>query len=201
MKMARTLFKDNRVFYYITLIIWLSACICGNVCAFRLGNDGFLDISAYVKTTLETDMSVWSFIRLGILENVRFFVVLIVCSSAPILLPLIFALTGFKGFAAGFTSAIIIRIYALRGAMLCFGTVVLPYMFSMPIIFMMIVSACVFSFDRRKNATPIYRNDKSKEWFTYILIQMILLFLLCIISVAEGFWSKFALALGLLSDG
>ena len=193
--MAKSLFKDNRIFYYITLIIWLSACICGNVCAFRLGDDGFLDISAYVKTTLETEMSVWSFIRLGILENVRFFVVLIVCSSAPIFLPLIFALTAFKGFAAGFTSAVIIRIYALRGALLCLGTVVLPYVFSMPIIFMMIVSACDFSLSRRKTAAPLYRHDKSKEWFTYILLQMILVFLLCIISVAESFLSKFAIAL------
>ena len=191
--MAKSLFKDNRAFYYITLIIWLSTCICGIVCAFRLSDDGFLDISAYVKTTLETEMSVWSFIRLGILENVRFFVVLIVCSSAPILLPLIFALTAFKGFAAGFTSAVIIRIYSFKGALLCLGTVVLPYVFSMPIIFMMIVSACDFSLGRRK--APLYRNDKSKEWFSYILLQMILLFLLCVISVAESFLSKFAIAL------
>lgn len=191
--MAKTLFKNNRIFYYITLITWLSACICGNVCAFRLGDDGFLDISAYVKSTLEAEMSVWSFIRLGILGNVRFFVVLIVCSSAPIFLPLIFAFTAFKGFAAGFTSAVLIRIYAAKGVLLCFGSVVLPYMFSMPIIFMMTVSACAFSLSRRKAAPSAYRRDNSKEWFTYILLQIVLLFLLCVISVAEGFWSKFVI--------
>ncbi len=193
--MAKSLFKSNRVFYYITLIIWLSACICGNVCALRLGGNGFLDISTYVKTTLETEMSVWSFIRLGILENVRFFVVLIVCSSAPIFLPLIFALTAFKGFAAGFTSAVIIRIYSLKGALLCLGTVVLPYVFSMPIIFMMIVSACDFSLGRIKSSSLSYARDKSKEWFSYITLQIILVSLLCVISAAEGFLSKFALGL------
>ncbi len=188
--MAKTLFQKNRFFYYITLIIWVWTCSWGILCALRLTGDRFYDISSYVKTTFSEKMSVWAFIKLGLLENVRFLIVLIISSSAPILLPLIFALTAFKGFAVGFTSAIIIRIYAIKGALVCLGTVVLPYSFSMPFVFMMTVYACAFSYKKRKSASLGYGYDKSKEWFSYIAVQLCLTAILCVILVLNSFLSK-----------
>jgi len=192
---AKSFFKENRVFYYITLITWLASAVCGIICAVRLEGTPFEDISAYVKQTLSTEMSAGAFIKLGTGENVRFLIMLLVCSSAPVFLPATLFLSAFKGFSAGFTSAVIIKIYSLKGALVCLGTVVLPCTFSMPVIFIMIVSALRFSVRKTEKHSPRYGNDRSKEWFSYILLQLILTFLLSVITVAESFLSKLIIGL------
>ncbi len=195
MKLARSIFGENRVFYYIALIVWLSSAFAGIFCALRLEGAGFEDISTYVGETLGKEMSAGAFIKLGIKENISFLIVLIVCSSAPVFVPVSLALCAFKGFASGFTSSIIIRLYSLRGVLIAFGAVILPYAFSMPVIFMMIVSALRFSVGHGTKHRFGYEKDKSKAWFSYISFQLILTSLLSLITVAESFISKLVMGL------
>ena len=71
MNTAKRLFSQNRGLYYLALFAWIAACVCGIICASRLGGEGFDDVSAYVKDTLAT-ASAWKSIRLGAGENLKF---------------------------------------------------------------------------------------------------------------------------------
>ena len=194
MNTAKRLFSQNRGLYYLALFAWIAACVCGIICASRLGGEGFDDVSAYVKDTLAT-ASAWKSIRLGAGENLKFLICLLAVSSAIVLMPLTVGLIVFKGFAAGFTAAVIIRIYSARGIALSAATVVLPYAFSLPLLFMMFVAALRFPMQDRAERLAPSRAEKRRQWAAYALMQTILTMLLCAIGVAEAFLSQLVVKL------
>lgn len=194
MNTAKRLFSQNRGLYYLALFAWIAACVCGIICASRLGGEGFDDVSAYVKDTLATT-SAWKSIRLGAGENLKFLICLLAVSSAIVLMPLTVGLIVFKGFAAGFTAAVIIRIYSARGIALSAATVVLPYAFSLPLLFMMFVAALRFPMQDRTERLAPSRAEKRRQWAAYALMQTILTVLLCAIGVAEAFLSQLVVKL------
>ena len=194
MNTAKRLFSQNRGLYYLALFAWIAACVCGIICASRLGGEGFDDVSAYVKDTLAT-ASAWKSIRLGAGENLKFLICLLAVSSAIVLMPLTVGLIVFKGFAAGFTAAVIIRIYSARGIALSAATVVLPYAFSLPLLFMMFVAALRFPMQDRTERLAPSRAEKRRQWAAYALMQTILTALLCAIGVAEAFLSQLVVKL------
>lgn len=192
MNTAKRLFLQNRGLYYLALFAWIAACVCGIICAARLGGDGFDDVSTYVQDTFSS-ASAWKSIRLGTGENIKFLICLLAVSSAMVLMPLTVGLIVFKGFAAGFTAAVIIRIYSARGIALSFATVVLPYAFSMPLLFMMFVAALRFPLQGKDERIPPSRAEKRRQWAAYALMQTALTALLCAIGVAEAFLSQLVL--------
>ncbi len=192
MNTAKRLFSQNRGLYYLALFAWIAACVCGTICASRLSGDGFDDVSAYVADTLGTT-SAWKSIRLGLGENLKFLICLLAASSAMVLMPLTVGLIVFKGFAAGFTAAVIIRIYSARGIALSIATVVLPYAISLPLLFMMFVAALRFPMQGKAERIPPTRAEKRRQWAAYALMQTALTALICAIGVAEAFLSQIAL--------
>ena len=190
---SNSIFKENRSLYYIILIIWLSASLAGVICAFTLSGDVFPDISAYVKETMEDGISVQSYIKIDVKENAKFLFALIISSCAPVFLPVVFALAAFKGFSIGFTSSFIIRLYSFKGALVCFGAVILPYAFSLPVIFAMILSSVRFSLKKRNERS--FGERKTGEWISYIIKQSLFASLLCLIGTVEAFISKFLIEL------
>ena len=192
MSAAKRMFSQNRALYYLVLFVWSGACVCGTICAFRLSGGSFNDVHAYVADNLAAS-SAWKTIKLGFGENLKFVICLLAASSAMVLMPLTVGLIVFKGFAAGFTAAVIIRIYSAKGIVLSVATVVLPYALSMPLLFMMFVAALRFPMQGKNERIPPSLASKRRQWPAYTLMQLLLTALICAIGVAEAFLSQLVL--------
>lgn len=190
MNTAKKFFAQNKALTFFVSVIWLAACVCGILCAAKLSGDGFYNVQEYVINVIDKGASVWEIIKLGLSENLKFLICLLVASSVIIFLPLTLALIAFKGFAAGFTAAIIIKIYKLNGIFISFGTVVLPFVFSLPMYFMMFVAALRFPLQNRKDRIVLNSAEKRQMWFSYAAAQLVLMLLVCIITVMEAFLSQ-----------
>lgn len=190
MNTAKKFFAQNKALTFLVWVIWLSACVCGILCAARLGGDGFDNVREYVINVIDNGASVWEIIKLGLSENLKFLICLLITSSVIFFLPLTLALVAFKGFAAGFTAAIIIKIYKLNGIFISFGTVVLPFVFSLPMYFMMFVAALRFPMQNHKERLVLSPHEKRQMWFSYAAAQLVLMLLICAITVVEAFLSQ-----------
>lgn len=193
MNTAKKVFSQNKALFCGAAVVWLAACVCGIVCTLRLGGEVFEDVRDYVLSTLSAGASVWEIVKLGISENLRFLVCLLITSYAAPLLPLTAALIAFKGFSAGFTASVIIRIYRLKGMLISFGAVVLPFAFSMPLYFMMFVAALKFPLQKKRERMPLSPSEKRRQWLSYAAMQLVLTALVSAVTVAEAFLMQLVL--------
>ena len=193
MNAAKKVFSQNRALFCGAAVVWLAACVCGIVCTLRLDSEVFEDVRTYVLSTLTSGASVWEIVKLGISENLRFLICLLITSYAALLMPLTAALIAFKGFATGFTASVIIRIYRLKGMLISFGAVVLPFAFSMPLYFMMFVAALKFPLQKKRERMPLSPSEKRHQWLSYASMQLVLTALISAITVAEAFLMQLVL--------
>ena len=193
MNSARKIFSQDKAFYCLTLILWFSACICAVFFVFKSDGEIFSGANKYVADTLSHGVGVWSYVKLGCLQNIELMIFLLIASSAPVLLPITVALIIFKGFSLGFTSALLIKVYYFKGLGLCFGTVVLPYTFYIPILFKMFTLTLSFPLKKDTGYSSFRSESRRKDWAVHSISICLYTLILCIINFIGAFTTLFSI--------
>lgn len=186
-------FSQNSKWFLVSLSVWIAAVVCGLICA--AGTDGkvFDETVEYVNSMFVQKTHLRTLIGNSVAAEFKYVLFITISSSAPVLLPVTLALIAFKGFSAGFTATLIIKIYSLKGIGISLLAIVLPMMFSLPVYFIIFVSALKYSAD--KMTLSASQGTGGKKLTSHLLSQLILFGLLCIIAVIRGILTLTAQAL------
>ena len=191
MNIATRICKENKHTTVFVLMIWFAACICAICCSTLLDGSAYGGIAEYVEATVSEQNGIWKIAKNGLAENLKFIVCILICSLHTIFIPLTLALMAFKGFSAGFTAAILIRVYQFKGAFMCFFAIVIPLSLSLMISVAVAVIAVRFPF-LQKREHPFLRNgEKRNMWLSYVALQLGLGAMLCVITFIEAVISYF----------
>ncbi len=186
-------FFQNSKWFIISLAVWLAAGICGIVCAAATEGAVFDKTFEYVNSVFSQKTNLRTLTGNAIASEFKYVLLITLSSSAPVLLPATLALIAFKGFSAGFTATVIIKIYSLKGIGVSLLAVVLPMVFYLPVYFMIFVSSLKYSGE--KLMPPPLRSIDGKTFASHLLSQFLLFALLCIGAVIQGIFTLAAQAL------
>ena len=186
-------FSQNSKWFLIALTVWLAASVCAVVCAAGTKGAVFDETYEYVSLAFSKKMSLGTLIKNGIVSDFKYVLFISLASSAPVLLPVTLALIAFNGFSAGFTATVIIKIYSLKGIAVSALAVVLPLSLSLPVYFLVFVSALKYSGDKMKSVR--LKNPEAKKLTSHLLSQFILFGVLCVLAVMRGILTMMAQAL------
>ncbi len=185
MNTVKSYFAENKKIFAFSFFIWFAALICGMYCAAHATGERYDDIFSYTDTVISNTASFSKILKNGLTINVKFVIITVISSSLFVFLPFTCALVMFKGFSAGFTVAFLLRAYAWRGAVFTFFTIVLPYVFSLPVYFLIFVSSIKFPIERIRRRGHSSLSDGRRAWFEYGVLMIAACVLLCVITFFE----------------
>ena len=180
-------FSQNSKWFLVSLSVWIAAVICAIVCAAGTEGKVFDETFEYVSASFANGASVRTLLGNAIYSDFKYVLFITLSSTAPVLLPITMILIAFKGFSAGFTATMIIKIYSLKGIAVSMLTIVLPMFFSLPVYFVIFVSTLKYSGEKLK--LPSNRKGDEKKLTSHLLSQFILFGLLCITDVIQALFT------------
>ena len=189
MNFYKNYIKDHFAAFYISLGIWIISLCIGMYVAFTIGEDSAKDVDLYIQSIINAKNSYLRVLKNGFITNLQYTFLLCASSSFFLFLPFSVMLIGFKGFAAGFTSSFIIRLYALKGVAATITGVILPLCFSLPVLFIMFVSVLEFPIGAFRLRNQISSGDRWKMYLANVAKIFVLFLLLSFITAVEAFLS------------
>ena len=189
MKFYKNYIKDHFATFTVSSIIWIVSLFIGMYVALTIDEDSAKDVDLYIQSIINAKNSYFLVLKNGFITNFQYTFLLCVSSSFLLFLPFSLMLIGFKGFAAGFTSSSIIRLYALKGVAATITGIVLPLCFSLPVLFIMFVSTLEFPICTFRLRNRISSGERWKMYFTNVAKMSVLFLLLSFITAIEAFLS------------
>lgn len=183
MKHIRIFLVRYRAYTSACMVIWMCALVFGIYSACTKGGD-LPEISAYTASVAENDMSYGGTLVNSLGIHLKYILALLVSSSFAITLPVSMFLIGFKGYCAGFAALSIIRIYGVKGYVMTFFSLVVPYALTMPVWLMMYVLGLKYQMLRIKTGHRYPAEQKNKEWLSYAAAMLVLFGCLCLFECA-----------------
>lgn len=178
--------KEHYGLFIISFTLWLSAVFIGMYIAFSSDKALAEEIRQYIVSSVGGKHSFASVFKNGVITNFKYSLALIISSMSVVFLPAAAFLIAFKGFSAGFTSMFLIKLYGLSGLGTSLTAVVIPLVFSLPVLFMMFVLSLYTPISIFTSRRQISAEEKWKIQFSYIIKIFILFFLLCLINIFEA---------------
>ncbi|MBQ4528034.1 MAG: hypothetical protein II998_08175 [Clostridia bacterium] len=188
MTALKSFFCRNRKLFIQILIAWMAGVICSAFCGATLSGKNYEEICRYISSSFSGNVPVWTVIKNGLSQNLKFTVAAALFSASSVFLPLTLLLSAFKGFATGLTSTLIIRIYTWRGVCASAVAIVIPQTLILPVYFAMLICAIRYPIERKNS---IKRGiAPSRAGFISHLSELAILFVcLCVLSFAEALLS------------
>ena len=188
MKHITGFFVRNRIYAFICIAIWSASLVLGaySVCV-RNGSD-FEKVLGYTSAVLNYDMESGEMFRNSVVTHFKHSAAFLLCSSFIITFPVSVFLIGFKGYCAGFAAGSLVRAYGIRGSLISFCTLVIPYCVTVPLLFIMYVLGMKYQIMRIRYHMIYSRNQKKKEWLMYAAAMCICFLCLCLFSYVEAFF-------------
>ncbi len=178
--------KEHYGLFIISFTLWLSAVFIGMYIAFASDEAMAEEIRQYIVSSVGAKHSFTSVFTNGVVTNFKYSLALIISSMSVVFLPVSAFLIAFKGFSAGFTSMFLIKLYGLSGLGTSLTAVVIPLVFSLPVLFMMFVLSLYTPINIFTSRRQISAEEKWKIQFSYIIKIFILFFLLCLVTIFEA---------------
>lgn len=186
MNTLRNYFAENKGFFKLIFFLWFAALVCGMYCAAVFNGERYAGICGYTDDIINSSASFTMILKTGITVDIKYVILIVISSSLVIFLPITCAFVAFKGFSAGFTVAFLIRVYTWKGAVITFFTIVLPYVFSLPIYFTIFISALKFPVERMRRRGSASLADGRRAWFEYGILMLLSCAILCVITFFEA---------------
>ena len=188
MNFYKEFIKNRFALFIVSLSVWITSLLAGVYYVSIADKSGTEAIGEYIQNILSSDSAFFEVFKNGFGANLCFTLFLCISSALIILIPLTIFLIGFKGFSAGYTSAFIIKLYRLRGAVVSLGAIAVPLFFSLPAIFMMFMLSMETNIQNFHNHPGA--DIRLKSYSSYCFKMLLLFCYLTAISLAEAFISR-----------
>jgi len=195
MNFFKTYIKNNKLFLFLSFIIWLCAAFLGIYFAFSAQTGLAENVCAYISSLGASKKGFWAIFKNGVLTNFKYCLFMSISSSLYILFPATLILIGFKGFSAGFTAMFVVRLFGTNGALASLVSVVFPLFLSLPALFIMFAECMKHQavlFRRRKKLS----SAKRAEILFYLILKILIIYImLCAVSLLEAALSPICIKL------
>ena len=187
MKHITGFFVRNRIYVFICITIWSVSLVLGTYSVCVRNDSDFEKVSGYTTVVLNYDMESDEMFRNSLITHFKYTVAFLICSSFMITFPVSIFLIGFKGYCAGFAAASLVRTCGIRGSVIAFFALAIPYCVTVPILFIMYVLGIKYQIMRIKCRMIYSHSQKKKEWLMYAAAICICFLCLCVFLYGEAF--------------
>lgn len=189
MAVLKGFFKENKRLAGAVFLVWVLLCLAGGVYGSRLDGSDFSGAAQLIEASFGKMPSVKAMASESLKSHIRLFCIVVISSIGAFMSPVTFFTAGCKGFSSGFCASLILRIYSFRGIFINFLTIIIPLSLTLPIYLAVFTSALKFALSPRKNVLRASVSQRRKQWASYVLLQLCLIFCLFVASAVQMLFS------------
>lgn len=175
--------KENRKIYLLLIFILIIGIVKGNFDLISIKKNIMSELGDYINNFFSVihsgQIKKEQIILEEFLNSIKLFLVVWLCGSSIIGIPVIFYIVYLKGYIVGFCSGILIKSMGLNGINIIIANILPKEIFIIPIIVILSVSGIKFSIGIIKNSRLRLLKQKNivKEFGKYSLLGVILSFI------------------------